>query len=370
MADISKIQLPDETEYNIKDASARSSVANLISNLKTILSGTEIKKGFGPSSFITADGAVADELPAFTLYGKSTQSGTPTPTSPVDIVTAGSGGSVGIVSCGRNLLNHRDIMANGNTVTITEVENGVRIASASGAFSGGDVNARRAPGTYTLSFDATIHTLAEGGNRIGFRNGETNVFDGAITIETSGHYKLTHTVSVPFYISFYVSRNTSAPGDISFTNIMLVKESDEALYEPYAGTTATLPTPNGLPGIPVSSGGNFTDSNGQKWICDTIDERAGVCVRRIGAIASYAGETLPGVWMSSMDVYAPGGTPNTGASVIYALATPATDPLTAAQIAALDALRSHEGHTTLYMTDAVQPEMTAKMWVDISELVQ
>ena len=33
----------------------------------------------------------------------------------------------------------------------------------------------------------------------------------------------------------------------------------------------TLSTPNGLPGIPVSSGGNYTDAKGQQWVCDEID---------------------------------------------------------------------------------------------------
>lgn len=35
--------------------------------------------------------------------------------------------------------------------------------------------------------------------------------------------------------------------------------------------TLTVPTHNGLPGIPVASGGNYTDDNGQQWICDEID---------------------------------------------------------------------------------------------------
>lgn len=40
-------------------------------------------------------------------------------------------------------------------------------------------------------------------------------------------------------------------------------------------------TPNGLPGIPVSSGGNYTDENAQQWICDELDFERGVYRRRI-----------------------------------------------------------------------------------------
>lgn len=46
--------------------------------------------------------------------------------------------------------------------------------------------------------------------------------------------------------------------------------------------TLTLPTPNGLPGIPVASGGNYTDSTGQQWVCDEVDLERGVKVQRIG----------------------------------------------------------------------------------------
>ena len=43
----------------------------------------------------------------------------------------------------------------------------------------------------------------------------------------------------------------------------------------------TISTPNGLPGIPVTSGGNYTDANGQQWICDEIDFARGVYVQRV-----------------------------------------------------------------------------------------
>lgn len=45
--------------------------------------------------------------------------------------------------------------------------------------------------------------------------------------------------------------------------------------------TLTLPTPNGLPGIPVTSGGNYTDPQGQQWVCDEVDLERGVKVQRI-----------------------------------------------------------------------------------------
>ena len=48
--------------------------------------------------------------------------------------------------------------------------------------------------------------------------------------------------------------------------------------------TLTLQTPNALLGIPVSSGGNYTDESGQQWVCDEVDFARGVRVQRITKI--------------------------------------------------------------------------------------
>ena len=43
----------------------------------------------------------------------------------------------------------------------------------------------------------------------------------------------------------------------------------------------SIATPNGLPGIKVTTGGNYTDVNGQQWICDEIDFARGMYVQRV-----------------------------------------------------------------------------------------
>lgn len=48
--------------------------------------------------------------------------------------------------------------------------------------------------------------------------------------------------------------------------------------------TLTLSTPNGLPGIPVTSGGNYTDPQGQQWVCDEVDLERGVKVQRVTTV--------------------------------------------------------------------------------------
>ena len=52
-------------------------------------------------------------------------------------------------------------------------------------------------------------------------------------------------------------------------------------FEPYKGGTLPISTEYGLPGIPVESGGNYTDSTGKHWICDEVDFEKGVYVQRL-----------------------------------------------------------------------------------------
>jgi hypothetical protein len=70
------------------------------------------------------------------------------------------------------------------------------------------------------------------------------------------------------------------------SELLQVEEASEATsYEPYhTPQTLTLSTPNGLPGVPVTSGGNYTDENGQQWICDELDFAGGVYRQRIYSI--------------------------------------------------------------------------------------
>lgn len=67
----------------------------------------------------------------------------------------------------------------------------------------------------------------------------------------------------------------------------------------------------------------------------TLDVTTGKLTVTHGNIASYSGETMPGRWISSMDVYSAGGTPTTGAQVVYELATPQTYQLTPTEVTLL-----------------------------------
>lgn len=73
-------------------------------------------------------------------------------------------------------------------------------------------------------------------------------------------------------------------GEVVDANVKLMVNIGETSlpWEPYADRQ-TLEVNRMLPGIPVTSGGNYTDANGQQWICDEIDFERSVYVKRVSA---------------------------------------------------------------------------------------
>lgn len=80
---------------------------------QNILIGTET------GNPVSVSDAFSAPLCGLTVYGKSTQDGTPTPDAPVPIVSAGDGGSVAVKVTGRNLLNIPDGSGTARGVTVT-----------------------------------------------------------------------------------------------------------------------------------------------------------------------------------------------------------------------------------------------------------
>lgn len=95
--------------------------------------------------------------------------------------------------------------------------------------------------------------------------------------------------------------------------------------------TITLPTPNGLPGIPVTSGGNYTDPGGQRWVCDEVDLERGVKVQRVDKGAFDATKAL--------------------AEQSVILVTPIETPLTPAELTAYKALTTYAPNTVVQASD-------------------
>lgn len=176
--------------------------------------------------------------------------------------------------------------------------------------------------------------------------------------------------------------------------------------------TLTLPTPNGLPGIPVTSGGNYTDQNGQQWVCDEVDLERGVKVQRIGkervntsdggineqyrlaldipgnegkdgafpciiSITPYTPWTscVAGTKLYLKNITKPEGGFYTAEELralaidvdfVYQLATPIETPLTPAEIAAYKALTAYGPDTVMQASDGAGVKLEYQRDVNIA----
>lgn len=311
-----------------------------------------IKKASG--EIVSLTNSVHTPLYGFKLYGKTTQNGTPTPEIPVELVSAGDDGSVEVSVRGKNLFNIDSVtflipswLGNDSAsrvegdIIINDVGSyGDRIYAAS--------DLEYLPkGTYVLSMDVKSET--EDICYVGFK---TNAREDYVKKNLTGLNEWTK-ISYSFTLQtddivkgFIFQGGGSASNyrtlNTQFKNIQLEIGSIATEYEPYkTPETLTVSTPNGLAGIPVTSGGNYTDSNGQQWICDEVDFARGVYVQRVGRINSYAGEEVATAYMSST------GELSDGATVLYALATPIEAPLSAEQLQAYASLHTNEPNTTI-----------------------
>jgi hypothetical protein len=89
----------------------------------------------------------------------------------------------------------------------------------------------------------------------------------------------------PFTITgFYIAYGANETANESVPLMLVMGTCVPTVYEecrPYQSITVS--TASNLPAIPVASGGNCKDANGQQWICDEIDLGRGVYVQRIGS---------------------------------------------------------------------------------------
>lgn len=93
---------------------------------------------------------------------------------------------------------------------------------------------------------------------------------------TSDTFILTEDAEIAIFV---IPEDITQPG---YVQIQLERGATATPYQPYREPqTLTINTPNDLCGIPVDTGGNYTDSTGQQWICDEVDFERGVFVQRV-----------------------------------------------------------------------------------------
>lgn len=220
-------------EGEAADAKATGDAISAVKVRQNVLTGSEI------GNPLSVDDAFPAPLCGLTVYGRSTQSGTPTPDAPVPIVSAGDGGSLTVKVTGKNRmppnLKYDDV-----------VECFVK---------------KNTP--ITLVFKGDL--VSQGGNVLFFDENNKQCWFGIDAGKAEHHIQYPVDVTKFKYLIDYM------PSE----NMCLTWNASSPDYEPYREQLLTLPTPNGLPGIPVTSGGNYADSQGQQWICDEVNLERG-----------------------------------------------------------------------------------------------
>ena len=322
-------------EGEAADAKATGDAINAVKARQNIIVGAET------GNPISVDDAFPAPLCGLTVYGKSTQDGTPTPDAPVPIVSAGESGSVAVKVTGKNLLYLPDIEERTVDGITYSVKNGVI----------------KAKGTYTGQYGIRLSTLKF---PVGMFIFNSNAIKG--TESKNRYLDLTNNNTIGF--SFH-SYNLNTPkrlteNDVSYEFFLMLQFtagemewqpqmllSDKPLpYSPYREQLLTFPTPNGLPGIPVTSGGNYTDQSGQQWVCDEVDLERGVKVQRVDKSAFDSTKPL------------------TEQNAI--LTTPIETPLTPAELAAYKALTAYGPDTVVQAGDGAGIRLAYQRDVNIA----
>lgn len=340
-------------------------------------------------------------LKGLTLCGKTTQSGTPTPENPAPLVSVGAGGAINTKVAGKNLLSfdyykNAGITANGVTATVNKDGSITWTGTATGYVAielyRGTISAF--PQEFTVF---ALGTFSNVGIMVDIWN--VGVSERLYSeVVRSGTPLPINMADYPNAGLIIITMKRLDLVEVSGTvyPMMVAGTAATAEYEPYKEPqTLTAKTPNGLPGIPVTTGGNYTDENGQQWVCDEIDFARGVYGQRVcmetfaisamqktlGAncteYAFYPKYSSNGRNMALCSVmgrekylYANNDTEhwyvggigriyiqnekvaafeaNGSVTVLYDLATPIETPLSAEELAAYAAMHTNKPHTTVF----------------------
>lgn len=282
---------------------------------------------------VTLNDSADFALQGLKIYGKSTQDGVPTPENPIPIVSVGESKSIELSVTGKNICPV-------STGTTNFFVNLYLEKGRTYTFSG---TQDRPSGLSLTIFNLnTLHS-------------EQLESFSVQQIAWAGFYTFTPNFSGWLFVNSFI--------ETYWTDIMVVSgKSSKTEYEPYKSQSLSIPTPSGLPGIPVQSGGNYTDRKKQQWVCDEIDFARGKRVQRIAKVDNYNGEPVGEAWMSST------GQLTTGAMVLYRLDSPIEHDLSPELIATYQKLHTYYPTTNLFASDnaglEVQYLADTKLYID------
>lgn len=285
---------------------------------QNILIGTET------GNPVSASDAFSAPLCGLTVYGRSTQDGTPSLDNPAPIVSAGDGGTIGIKITGKNLISTEALFS--PTKTAFDVIDGhIKGTTTTKYAQIGYLLQSGYPAQYTASVSGGSKTAETELRAYKWVDGKLeNVV--AQDIFPVGQ-RATISFSTDGKSEYFVFFRPYGVSDFDYYDMQLEIGATATSFESYHEQTLTLQTPNGLPGIPVTSGGNYTDPSGQQWVCDEVDLERSVKVQRVDKAAFDSTKTL--------------------AEQNAILATPIETPLTPAELTAYKALTTYAPDTVV-----------------------
>ena len=316
-------------------ATLKEDTATLKEDTATLQKRQNVLVGSETGNPVSCNDAYSAPLCGLTVYGNSTQDGTPTPDAPVPIVSAGDSGSVGVKVTGKNLIQPYEkntrIAKNGVTMDYNVASQLVHVYGTATEIADIFDADQRMP--LFVKSNVTMSITVRAGK---IPDGTTIQYSDFVTLG------LSCTGSKPYDTGAF--NKPDAPGSVRFAMnipkgttvdftiaVQLELGTTATAYSPYRVQLLTIPTPNGLPGIPVTSGGNYTDENGQQWICDEVDMERGMRVQRVDKAA--LDDTKPLAEQNAI------------------LATPIETPLTADEIAAYKAITAYAPDTVVQASD-------------------
>lgn len=299
-------------------------------------------KASGESIFL-ADSS-ENKLNNLIIYGKTTQAAEPTLDAPQELVSVGAE-PFNVVVAGNNLFNPtaisvslKDVTTTSNygNIESTEYNGEIKLIAPKFKYNPNSSGADNYPtsyinGTFYIWMDEEQMKISESGETYTFIadivldkrfnnevSGEPAPDTMSITGTGGGLTTSTATwtginsegKSVGRFVGMFVNKYKKASGvidytqqnrieirtcgkSITFTKIMLLPgdwTSNPPEYEDYKGQVLTIEAKTtlgnadnraGIVGIPVKSGGNYTDENGQNWIANTIDFKNGKLYKRV-----------------------------------------------------------------------------------------
>lgn len=237
------------------------------------------------------------------IFGKSMQDGVPSPESPVPIVNVGDKGTVEVEITGKNLLNlqcysaetmynleEEPVLTNnyGTEISTTEAVNKVVIKQKKIANTENPSSYENGFMIFAFRDDFVIGKLYNLSFDLEVINNPLNTNE--IMLLVNGNYSQRANIQKRVKTQFQYQKQElrqfielrCSGMDFVLSNIMITEADCDYKYEPYHDSQSlTISTQNGLPGVKVDSDGNYTDNNGQQWVCDEIDFERGKYVQRI-----------------------------------------------------------------------------------------